>query len=354
MASRERLWASLLTACAFAWPVSAAARGPSPKRPTSVAPASSAAASPGVAPGSSAGGAPSGEAALAAPSPGEASAAEAYDQGVELYRQKRYGEAARAFGRADGLSPHPVALRQALEAAMQADDPPLAMAFAERVEAREGDNAEAAALVARARSRYAEKAGKFVLRCPPRAASCGAIVDGDAEALDPPLGGWALAGVHTVHLRVDGRAEPRTLLLAGGQTVELSPVAMPPPAPERAAAPARAAEPLGPGWFWGGVALTGVLAGASVWSGLDTASRHDDFERDREAGAAGREQADDGRAAQLRTNVLGGATIVAGLATAALGLFAVRWRPRPAPAASALARPAGGGPAAPPGLTFSF
>lgn len=338
MASRERWWASLVLACALAWPVSAAAGGPKPKKPAGAAPAPSVA--------------PSAEAASAALSPSEISAAEAYDQGVELYRQRRFGEAARAFGRADALAPHPVALRQALEASLQADDPPLAMALAERVEARGGDGVEAAGLVARARSRYAEKTGKFVLRCPSSATSCSAIVDGDAEALGPPLGGWALSGVHTVHLKVDGQVEPRTLLLAGGQTVELTPVGSPPPAALEPAEASRGAKGLGVGWFWGGVALTGVLAGASVWSGLDTASQHDTFRSDRAAGVAGPDQVDDGRAAQTRTNVLVGATIVAGLATAALGLFAVRWRSRPAPAASAFARPGGG--AQPSGVSLSF
>ncbi len=345
MAFRGRWQVWLFAAAAFGGPVPAAALGPAPPRGPAPAAASTPASPHGTVPAAaSTPASPRGAAAPAstpASAAGATSAAEAYDEGVERYRQRRFGEAARAFARADELSPHPIALRQALEAAALADDPALAMALAERVEAREGATGEASALVARARARYGDKAGKFVLRCPPRAADCGALVDGDAAALGPPLGGWALAGVHTVHLKAAGRLEPRTVFLGGGQTLELSPV-LAGPASERAAPAPGGGAGLRPGWFWGGLALTGALGVASAWSALDTASRHDDFRRDREAGAAGPGQADEGRAAQARTNALGAATIAVGLATAALGLFAVRWRPRaPAPDASAGARPAG-------------
>ncbi len=69
-----------------------------------------------------------------------------------------------------------------------------------------------------------------------------------------------------------------------------------------------------------GAAVTVALGGFTIWSGLDTLSARDDFRS--HPTAAGY---DDGVGREHRTNVLLGATAVAGVATAAIGIFGVRW-----------------------------
>ncbi len=87
---------------------------------------------------------------------------------------------------------------------------------------------------------------------------------------------------------------------------------------------------LSPAWVAVGGGLTLVLAGAATWSGVDTASKHDDFVGgacDRAPSEGCTSLSSDGKDAQLRTNILFGATALTGIATAAVGLFFVRWSP---------------------------
>jgi hypothetical protein len=81
---------------------------------------------------------------------------------------------------------------------------------------------------------------------------------------------------------------------------------------------------LSPIWFWVGTAATVGLGAATVWSGLDTQSKHDEFAANPSAATQS-----DGRDAQLRTNILGVITAACGVTTAALGLFAVSWSKGP-------------------------
>lgn len=77
---------------------------------------------------------------------------------------------------------------------------------------------------------------------------------------------------------------------------------------------------MDPTLFYVGIGVTTVLAGATGWSGLDTQARRDDFDENPTGTGY-----DEGVAAQKRTNVLLGLSIAAGVTTAALGLFAVKW-----------------------------
>jgi hypothetical protein len=76
-----------------------------------------------------------------------------------------------------------------------------------------------------------------------------------------------------------------------------------------------------------------VLGGATVISGLDAVAKHNGFKSDGCAsGGSGPVPSDcsdrgaEGTRAQTRTNVLLGASAVFAVATAAIGIFAVRWR----------------------------
>jgi hypothetical protein len=67
-----------------------------------------------------------------------------------------------------------------------------------------------------------------------------------------------------------------------------------------------------------------VLAGVTVWSGIDTNKARTNFNaHPTQAGL------DAGQGKQTRTNVLLGATAVVGVATAVVGLFATDWHGKP-------------------------
>ena len=73
-----------------------------------------------------------------------------------------------------------------------------------------------------------------------------------------------------------------------------------------------------------GAAVTVVLGGITIWSGLDTLSARDDFmSKPTRAGY------DDGVAREHRTNWLLGATTVAGVATVAIGVLSAVDERRP-------------------------
>ena len=61
------------------------------------------------------------------------------------------------------------------------------------------------------------------------------------------------------------------------------------------------------------------LAGASIWSGLDVLSKNDEYERD-----PTQARLDAGQSAELRTNILIGATAVAAVATGVIA-WKTRW-----------------------------
>src|SRR5262249_1836815 len=98
----------------------------------------------------------------------------------------------------------------------------------------------------------------------------------------------------------------------------------PPPPPPEPARPSKRSEGLSPIWFWVGTALTVGAGAATVWSGLDTQSKHDAFNANKNPATQS-----DGTAAQLRTNLLLVITAACGITTASLGIFAVSWSKGP-------------------------
>jgi hypothetical protein len=78
----------------------------------------------------------------------------------------------------------------------------------------------------------------------------------------------------------------------------------------------REKKPLPPVVFYAGAGVTLLLAGITTWSGFDTLSAKDDFPRTK----AGNDEV---YSRATRTDVLLGATIVAGALTAYTGLFLV-------------------------------
>ncbi len=80
---------------------------------------------------------------------------------------------------------------------------------------------------------------------------------------------------------------------------------------------------LSPAVFLTGMAITLGLAGAVVWSGIDTLDGRDQYVR-----TPTQQGLDDGRSRELRTNALIGVTAGVGVVSAVVGLFFTRWRSR--------------------------
>jgi tetratricopeptide (TPR) repeat protein len=76
-----------------------------------------------------------------------------------------------------------------------------------------------------------------------------------------------------------------------------------------------------PSWaFWTGLGGTAVLGGVTIWSGVDTLSTKDDYDRNPTS-----KLKDEGQRAELRTNVLIASTGVLAAATAVIGIFFTDW-----------------------------
>jgi hypothetical protein len=243
-------------------------------------------------------------------------ASQLFEQGAEQQRRGDYKGAAQSFAHADELVPDPNALEAALRASMMADDAVLGMTLAERA-SRGPAPARLARVIEIARAKFAKRAGRLTVRC----ATCNVTVDDQPTEANAPR--WLAPGDHEVVVEAAGRSDRRTVRVDAGSSTDIVALdAPPPPAPpmEKKTAPPPAAAGLSPVWFWVALGTTAAVGGATLASGLDTDSQHDAFER-----SPSRSAADSGAAAETRTNVLAGVTAALGLATATVGLFAVRW-----------------------------
>jgi hypothetical protein len=149
----------------------------------------------------------------------------------------------------------------------------------------------------------------------------GQAVDGQSVYVTP--------GDHVVEGRTgDGKAVRQTPDVHAGDDVSVALVA-PPEAPAPAPAPVPAPPPpssrtWSPLVVIGGGAATAVLAGLTVWSGLDTLSAKNAFAQD----PTRADLLDSGRQKETRTNVLLAATAGVGVLTGVAAAFFVEWHPQ--------------------------
>lgn len=122
-------------------------------------------------------------------------------------------------------------------------------------------------------------------------------------------------------LRVSSRTRAIDVVVV--PTVERAPR----PAEPVAAEPESARSGLAPVWFYVAAGGTALLAGATVWSGLDVQSAYDRYERDLPhlTQAEADRRVEDGHGRERRTNLLLGATALGVAGTAVLGLVLVDW-----------------------------
>ncbi|MEZ4226191.1 MAG: hypothetical protein R3B13_34915 [Polyangiaceae bacterium] len=251
-------------------------------------------------------------------------AAALFRKAEAAFKKHDYGAAAEGFEQANRIAPHPAALFNAARAYERAG----ALARAANLcaqylrDAPENDSRrpKAAGLLAELRP----KLGRVTVIA---VDAEDITLDGEALELDET---YVDPGDHQVAGRFgEQRVKRKVNVVAGSlERVTLEPKKAaaaleetpdPKDAPEADGPPSAESKPssgLEPTWFYVGVGATVVLAGATVWSGLDTNSARDDFDANPTSDALA-----DGESKQRRTNLLLGGTAVAAVATGVLAAF---------------------------------
>jgi hypothetical protein len=252
-------------------------------------------------------------------------AAAQFDAGVTHFDRGEFEPAARAFLAADDAVPNVDVLMNALASARKAGVHLITVTVAERILARAGATEEQTAEAGRAKAEAARHLASLRATCKPT--PCEMTLDGEAL---PVLERLVLPGLRTLRaVRPSGESKVEALRLDAGTAYDVSidiGEAAPSPVPaERVSKPLSEAEPasgdgLSPSWFFGGVAATGALALATTWSGVDTL---------RAKGALSErpshEDVDDVEGRIRRTDLLLGATVLAGVVTAVVGWQGTDW-----------------------------
>lgn len=250
-----------------------------------------------------------------------------YKAGAEAYDRGDMRAALRELSRADALAPNPVVLELALKCAIALDDAVEGIGLAER--AADAEEGSALAELGRtARERFARRVGTLVLACP-----AGKTCKGNVEGRDLIVGTEVRVstGLHVVTVDVDGTSNRVLVEVVAGRThaVEVPTGEAPAPAREPVVPPREPPpreKPL-PAWmFWAGAGATVALGAGTIASAVDTSSKHDRFQESPDASLAS-----SGQSAQVRTNLLLGGTALLGVATAAAGIWLVRWKSERAP-----------------------
>jgi hypothetical protein len=259
-----------------------------------------------------------------------AAAANAFSRAQKAALAGDYATAAELFELADSLAPTPEALRSALGSRRAQGQLASAAAHAEELLVRYSDDPESNQLANDTLTEAKQRYGRQRVSCSPE--PCLLLIDGAAAGSDPkPRHIVYLApGNHSlVAVFGDRRTEPRQVESAVGSDASLSFEAPPARAAVRSAArssdsggePTRDREVapkagLSP-WFFGvGAGVSVLLGAATIWSGLDTLSAHDDYEKSQTQ--AGYEH---GQELERRTNLLLGATAISTAATITLAIF---------------------------------
>jgi hypothetical protein len=284
----------------------------------------------------------------AAPQPdARARARELYAGAVAAFEGARYAEAARGFLDADALSPSSDALSSAIAAGRRAGDHLLVARAAERAMGREGSDPQLAGAARVALSEAEPHLSRVELKCSP--GPCKLTID--SEEVEPGLV-RVLPGIRLVRATFDGGRPPtdkRVSLDAGAlytillEPTQAGPAIATPPAPRSSSEPAASASPTAtdrghrplPAWsFFVGVGVTTLLAGATVWSGVDALDSAEHYRStrtaaDRSSALSATRRTD---LLLLGTAVVAGATTYAGFVLVDFGKSkrSLRFVPQPA------------------------
>ncbi|MCC6899655.1 MAG: hypothetical protein IT377_11810 [Polyangiaceae bacterium] len=270
-----------------------------------------------------------------------------FESGIEAYQAKDWAKAATHFEAAQKLRPHPVVLFNWALAESRLEHYVAALAHFDQVLA---DPETPKSLLPQIESEKAN-AQKNVATLEIEAAAGAEVVVDDRKIDGNPPVASVDPGEHRVRVTLDGKIALDTRLrVRAGERLRIAvdrtrEVVVPPPTSTAAPPPPPPPPEAGPSpiWFYAGAGLTAVLGGVTVWSALDTQRAFDDYERDlpksTQAEADARVAA--GHDKELRTNLLIGATALAAVGTAALGLFVVDFSGKQQPRAGLFLGPTG-------------
>jgi hypothetical protein len=299
--------------------------------------------------------------AAAGPTPAQVKAAsDAFKSGADAYKANSFEEAASSFEAADDEVPSPKALRFAIRARDAANQGSRAATLAALALERHGDDADTVALAKEILAKYEPQLHKVEVSCasPCLLAVGMRIVHGEASTrwtvyLDPgkaSIGASFLGKIAARDRAVEAKAGSASRLRfelpkdGGGAPPKPQGSSGSKPSPRADAgasdAPKRS-EPstpkdgtpgtksdsgggVPPVLFFVGLGVTAGLAGASVWSGIDTQSSPGvDAVR---AACAGQDENCplyvEGQNKEIRTNALIGVTAAAGVGTVVIALLA--------------------------------
>ena len=257
-------------------------------------------------------------------------AANAFSRAQKAELSADYAAAAELYELADSLAPAPEALRSALRARKSAGQLEIAAVRAEELLERYPNDAKSTELANQTLDEAAKKLMRYEVTCRPSA--CNLLVDGAAASADAKERHlvYLTPGKHDLkatfgRAQTDAQPAEGSAGSRGSIAFDAPPESQEPPAGAAAVAAGDTGpmdqgtgskRGLSPWYFIGGAIATAGLGAATIWSGLDVLSAHDDYQKHpTQAGY------DDGRSRELRTNVLIGATSVVGAATVVLALF---------------------------------
>ncbi len=274
--------------------------------------------------------------ALAAgPAQGDvAAAAEAFSHGQRAELGHDYARAAEFYELADDLAPRPEALRSAAKNRLSAGQAAVAATRAAELLRRYPDSQASRELAEAILQETSSSLMQLTARCDrPCVLSSDGIAVADERALSHVL--YIGLGEHTVVASFEPGQEQTKVVegIPGGEaTLGFTvPASAPGPSPDPTAntsteggngttAAPKGRQRLAPAYFAVGTVVTAGLAGVTLWSGLDVLAQNRRY-RDNPT----QDGFDTGRRAELRTNVLIAATVVAGVATATVAVF-TRWK----------------------------
>ncbi len=269
-------------------------------------------------------------------------AADAFDRGREAYKNENWAAAADQFELADHRAGSATALEYAIRSRDKAGQLDRAANLAVLVEKRYPDQSALVKVANDVLARAKEELFEVAVSCsePCDLAVAGKILPGPPD-LQRTI--FLTPGRQTVRAgfgvdradsqRVDAQAGGRGQLMfdAPAPTGPTEEELARDPEPEPKAAPEQPKQEPGSGWspavFWVGVGLTAALAGATIWSGVDTLNNPGKLRLKNEcdAGDTSCPTYREALAHQTRTNVLIGATAGAGVATVLIGALATNW-----------------------------
>lgn len=288
-----------------------------------------------------------------------------FNKGRKAFKDEEFEVAAEHFERADALAPNPRVLMNAIVARIQAKEMARAATLAALARELYPDDEELSVVVEEVLGKAKPDLLEVIVECEPPCRLLvesrlihGAPAKGWRIYLEP--GTYGLRGQFSggdsvrkqvegaagefveVSLELEGSSQPRPFEFGTGKQrarseeprddgkVDVTDDSLFSDPPVRDKPPADESSGVSPALFWVGVAATAGLAGVSIWSGVDALQNPG---RDAVADACSEDDNDQecndlfnqGKSAELRTNVLWGVTGGLAVATVIIGVVATDW-----------------------------